>query len=353
MSKTDDIHRAILAKAAQPAAPRTAIAPGARPYVAEAGQRLAQGLQEENQRLKTERASGEVILALDPKDIAHSKYVNRHVLSLQMADEEFASLYNSLKTDKQDQEILVRPSPPEATHGKPYEVGFGHRRHGVALLLDRELPDGFKILARIKPMTDRELIDVMDRENAQHKPLSAFELAWQYKTSLDEGLYDSQIALGQAKGLTRASISRYLQLATLPQEILDAFRDPRAIRILWVQDIVRVLGERGPYVLDVARRLKDDSSLSAEQVFQSLLRAPQSETTNSPEEKVFRAPGGQRVVCRTVVRRGSVKLRWGPGIDPKYQDEFSEALNKFVAQRLKESAPMLIPKAKRKGRKKS
>ena len=103
MSKTDDISRAILAKAAQAPGPRVAMAPGARPYVAEAGQRLAEGLREENQRLKAERASGMLVLRLDPKRVRATEYINRDERAFLESDPKFQELKDSLRANGQEQ----------------------------------------------------------------------------------------------------------------------------------------------------------------------------------------------------------------------------------------------------------
>src|SRR5271167_2793583 len=108
MSKTDDIHRAILAKATQAPSPRASVLTGAKPYVAEAGQRLAEGLREENQRLKAERASGMLVLRLDPKRVRATKFVNRDERAFLESDPEFIKLKDSIFTNGQKQPIQVR-----------------------------------------------------------------------------------------------------------------------------------------------------------------------------------------------------------------------------------------------------
>lgn len=108
MSKTDDIHRAILAKATQTPSPRLPSLPGAKPYVAEAGQRLAEGLREENQRLKAERAAGMLVLRLDPKRVRATEFINRHERAFLESDPKFIELRESLRAHGQEQPIRVR-----------------------------------------------------------------------------------------------------------------------------------------------------------------------------------------------------------------------------------------------------
>src|SRR5271168_295814 len=101
MSKIDDIDRAILARAAQPVATRTSVFAGAKPYVAEAGHRLAEGLREENQRLKAERANGMLVLKLDPKRVRATKFVNRDERAFLESDPKFLELKESIRSNGQ------------------------------------------------------------------------------------------------------------------------------------------------------------------------------------------------------------------------------------------------------------
>src|SRR5579863_5202276 len=144
MSKTDDIHRAILARATQAPASRPTPLPGAKPYVAEAGQRLAEGLREENQRLKAERAAGMLVLRLDPKRVRATEYINRDERAFLESDPKFQELKESLRIHGQEHPIRVRPlsGDPNAE----FEIVSGHRRHRACLALDAAIEGGFPLL---------------------------------------------------------------------------------------------------------------------------------------------------------------------------------------------------------------
>src|ERR1700758_5462346 len=134
MSKTDDIHRAILARATQAPTARPPSLPGAKPYVAEAGQRLAEGLREENQRLKAERTAGMLVLRLDPKRVRATEFINRDERAFLESDSKFEELKSSIRAHGQEQPIRVRP-----VNGDPvadFEIVSGHRRHRACLALD-------------------------------------------------------------------------------------------------------------------------------------------------------------------------------------------------------------------------
>lgn len=318
--------------------------------VTKMGQLLVGGLGRENEELKSkvaaleaERHNGEVILEVSPKEIGHSKFVNRHALSLQLSDEDFAKLVNSFRSDGQDQEIVVRPTPSDATHSHPYEIGYGHRRHAAALILDAESPTGWKVKVRAKPLTDRQLVDMMDRENDFHKALSAYERGWEYSCWLKEGVYESQAEIARVKGLTESTVTRYIQVSKLPKPILEAFGDPRAVNVNWISDLGRALRQNEAAVMAAAERIRaEGGNPKPEAVLASLLRAGQSPANaqRAPaDEQTIRIPGSNRVGIRTVRRRGSLRVKWGPGVDEGYQERFALAFKEFALEHLQLNPP--------------
>src|ERR1700761_1311468 len=189
MSKTDDIHRAILAKATQAPSPRAPSLPGAKPYVAEAGQRLAEGLREENQRLKAERSAGMLVLRLDPKRVRATEFINRHERAFLESDPKFIELKDSLRLNGQEQPIRVR-----AVVGDPaadFEIVSGHRRHRACLALDAEIEGGFPLLALPdgKAAESRDLVLKMYRENEERADLSAFEKGTMFRQWITTGVF--------------------------------------------------------------------------------------------------------------------------------------------------------------------
>jgi ParB family chromosome partitioning protein len=175
VSKGDDIHRAILAGAALKPAPRAQPPAGARPYVAEVGSRLAEGLREENQRLKTERANGMLVLRVDPKRVRATKYLNRDARAFLATDPEFVELKQRLREDGQEQPIRVRPVADDPT--VDFEIVSGHRRHRACLDLDAEIEGGFFVLALPDPKAreSRDLVLKMYRENKIRTDVSPIE----------------------------------------------------------------------------------------------------------------------------------------------------------------------------------
>ena len=90
MSKRDDINKAVMGGGAPSPAPVPARAT-ATPFVARIAQAGAQGLLEENRKLKAERSAGRVVLELDPKRVRFGPIANRDERSLTTKDDAFAA----------------------------------------------------------------------------------------------------------------------------------------------------------------------------------------------------------------------------------------------------------------------
>lgn len=361
MSKRQDINRAVLSGAPGAETPAQQLEPRAPvSHVGKMGQAMVGGLARENERLKDElttlreeREHGTLILELDPKEIAHSRFVNRHALSLSLEDPDFKVLLDSLRRNEQDQAILVRPSPPGAPHGKPYEVAFGHRRHTAALLIDQEKqPEGWKIKARVKTLSDLELVEVMDRENAERKGISPYETGCHFLKCIQEGLYKSNADLAEKKQLTRQTISKYIQIAELPEPVLRAFKDPRTIKIAWIQPLQQALSTHRDALLAKATGLAEDKgTLEPESVLKALLKPPATERSRqlaqnaNTGERVFRLKGSSRVGLRIIPKNGSLRLKWGRGVDASYQQQFALLLQEFAEKHLWENPPPLSTSA--------
>ena len=144
MSKRDDINKAVLG-GGTPASSPTPLRALSVPFVARIAQAGAQGLLEENQKLKAERANGRVVLELDPKRVRVGNLSNRDERGLNIKDAPFLELKNDLARSGQEFPIKVRPV--EGDPACEFEVVAGHRRLKACLDLDRETPGGFRVLA--------------------------------------------------------------------------------------------------------------------------------------------------------------------------------------------------------------
>jgi ParB family chromosome partitioning protein len=86
-------------------------------------------------------------------------------------------------------------------------------------------------LIDVRDMTDEECFRFADLENRERDDVSDYERAVDYRKAIDlyYGGVDSQMA--ERIGYTRANLSYLLKLAELPDEIIEAFGDPRQITV--------------------------------------------------------------------------------------------------------------------------
>jgi len=337
MSKTDDIHKAILARASQAPPPRVPSLPGAKPYVAEAGQRLAEGLREENQRLKAERAAGMLVLRLDPKRVRATEFINRHERAFLESDPKFIELKNSLRAHGQEQPIRVRAVANDP--GAEFEIVSGHRRHRAALALDSEVEGGFPILALLDGKADesRDLVLKMYRENEERADLSAFEKGTMFQQWLTSGVFAEQGELAAAIGVSDATVTKYLQIAELPSFVIAAFSDPRDIAVRWSHDLVKALKAQPAKVEEVATRLANTSPRpDAGAIARALIASGEAtkESRGSPSrEQAIKIDG--RVALRLQRRDGRFTLKFYQ-LDKKAQREITEEILELAERRVRE-----------------
>jgi ParB family chromosome partitioning protein len=337
VSKGDDIHRAILAQAAIKPAPRAQPPAGARPYVAEVGSRLAEGLREENQRLKTERANGMLVLKLDPKRVRATKFLNRDERAFLASDPEFVGLKESLHTRGQDAPIRVRPVAGDLT--VDYEIVSGHRRHRACLELDVEVEGGFTLLALPDPNASesRGLVLAMYRENEVRADVSALEKGRMFQQWLAEGIFAEHGDIATAIGTSDSSITKYLQIADLPASVLAAFEDPRHIAVRWAHDLVKAVKANGPKVEEVAQRLastcpRPDAATVARALIACGAAAKKSQS-NASREQAVKING--RVALRMQRRDGRLILKFYT-LDKPAQREITEEILELAERRVRE-----------------
>jgi ParB family chromosome partitioning protein len=204
---------------------------------------------------------------LDPKNIIASKFANR--VSESFNDVEFESLKEEVKNSGGNvQPIKVRP----LKNGK-YEIVYGHRRHKACLEI------GLEVLATVHDgITDKELFEVMSRENEQRKNLSAYELATHYKRGIDLKLYKNWSEIAAVLGKGKSLMSRYSALSELPQQIIDAFSSPNDIQPKWAASIRQSLDSNKEEILKIAKNLIG-RKLPAKDVFETLINPPEKKFT--------------------------------------------------------------------------
>jgi len=203
-----------------------------------------------------------------------------------------ADLIESLKAQgRQEIPAIVRRVKNDAAYD--FEVICGARRHWtVSWLRAHNYPD-FRFLVEVREMTDEEAFRVSDLENRTREDLSDIERARDYLRALDRHYEGRQKTMAQRLNVSEAWLSRYLDLARLPAEIIAAFANPHALRIKHVTFLKPLLKplERRERVLEAARGLaaQPEAGLSPQDVIRRL-----TEAADAPKQSGAPNRSGQR-----------------------------------------------------------
>jgi ParB family chromosome partitioning protein len=185
------------------------------------------------------------------------------------------------------QPILVRQSAEEES----YEVVFGHRRHRACLEL------GLPVLAVIwqGPMGDVDLFLSMDRENREREDPSAYEQGTTYSNALEAGLFPSQRRLAEAIGVSHTWVRKAIQVAQLPDAIVEAFASPMEIQPKHAEEIAAALEKDKKGTIRRAEKLRQlPKKLSAGQVVAHLLGRVDDRKAPEPIKLADRPVGSWR-----------------------------------------------------------
>jgi len=141
-----------------------------------------------------------------------------------------ADLIESFKAQgRQEVPAIVRRIADDPEH--QYEVVCGARRHWTATWLRAHDHPEFRFLIEPRELTDEEAFRLADLENRSRRDLSDHERATDYARAVDRYYEGSQQRMAERLEVSRSWLSRYLELAKLPAEILAAFGSPHVIRI--------------------------------------------------------------------------------------------------------------------------
>ena len=155
-------------------------------------------------------------------------------------EERCADLIDSMKAQgRQEMPAIVR-----RVRGNPdydFEVICGARRHWtISWLRSHNYPD-FRFLIDIRELSDEEAFRLADIENRAREDLTDLERARDYLRALDAYYEGRQKVMAERIKVTESWLSRYLDLARLPEELMAAFPNPQDLRIKHVTAIKPLL----------------------------------------------------------------------------------------------------------------
>jgi ParB family transcriptional regulator, chromosome partitioning protein len=169
-----------------------------------------------------------------------------------------ADLISSLRAQgRQEIPAIVRRVTDDSIH--QFEVICGARRHwSVTWLRAHDYPD-FKFVVEPRELTDEEAFRIADLENRSRKDLSDYERAIDYARAVERYYEGNQQRMATRLEVTKSWLSRYLELARLPGEILACFSSPHVIGISHAAVIAPLLNRPPP----ARKRLLDAATVIA------------------------------------------------------------------------------------------
>jgi ParB family chromosome partitioning protein len=191
------------------------------------------------------------------------------------------------------------PAIVRRVHGDPnidFEVICGARRHWtVSWLRSHNYPE-FRFLVEVRDLTDEEAFRVSDIENRARADLSDVERARDYLRALERHYEGRQKTMAQRLNVSEAWLSRYLDLARLPAELIEAFPDPHELKIKHVTLLKPLLKpeDRRDRVLERAAELKgrggEGNALHPQDVIRLLTQAADAPRKSGSPKKSGSTP---------------------------------------------------------------
>jgi ParB family chromosome partitioning protein len=141
-----------------------------------------------------------------------------------------ADLIESFKAQgRQEVPAIVRRLGGDPHHG--FEVICGARRHWTSTWMRSHDYPEFRFLIEPRELTDEEAFRLADLENRSRRDLSDYERATDYARAIERYYDGSQQRMAERLEVSKSWLSRYLELAKLPSEIIAAFGSPHVIGI--------------------------------------------------------------------------------------------------------------------------
>lgn len=205
------------------------------------------------------KLAGTPPVRLDANKIRPSRWANRHEASFKTT--EFVDFKEDLR-EAGGNLVPIKVRPIAGGDGYAYELVYGHRRHRACLEL------GLPVLAIVQSVDDKQLFADMDRENRNRASLSIYEQGAQYLRAVEAGLFKNYVTMAAEIGVSVATISKAVKIASLPQEVIECFSAPifisyrmgAALSELHEKDAVALLG-RAAQVFKMASKPGDEQVL--------------------------------------------------------------------------------------------
>ena len=175
-----------------------------------------------------------------------------------------ADLIESMRAQgRQEVPAIVRRVTGDPQH--EFEVVCGARRHWTVSWLRTNNYPQFKFLIEPRELTDEEAFRLADLENRSRKDLSDYERATDYARAIERYYGGSQQKMVERLEVSKSWLSRYLELARLPPEVIATFGSPQVMESPTPQCSLRCCASQTrERVLEAAATLIEEEAVGAQ-----------------------------------------------------------------------------------------
>ncbi|MBB3912568.1 ParB/RepB/Spo0J family partition protein [Sphingomonas desiccabilis] len=203
-----------------------------------------------------------------------------------------------------------------------FEIIAGVRRWWTVKWLRAHHHPEFEYLVTIQSVTDEEAFRVSDVENRSRKDISDWERAREYTVALAEFYDGSQTQMAEHLNLSKSWLSRLLDVARLPGEVIAAFSDTHDITVRVARDIKPLTGDPNALarMRDEAERIAEERNrtglkLSGPEVAKRLVKATVAPSVKGASEKEITGSRGRVILRYTKTRGGGITIKVPPKAD--------------------------------------
>lgn len=180
---------------------------------------------------------------VDPK--ACRMWAGHNRLYSLLTPDNCADLIDSIRAQgRQEIPAVVRRLRGDPDHD--YEVVSGARRHfAVSHLREVEHRREIQYLVEVRDLEDEEAFRFSDLENRSRQDISDYERGREYLAALG-AYYDGNLSrMAGRMEMSKGTLSSYLSVARLPDVVLRAYGDPRAVAVRHGQALNPILRGEG------------------------------------------------------------------------------------------------------------
>ena len=197
-----------------------------------------------------------------------------------------------------------------------FEIIAGVRRWWTVTWLRAHHHPEFEYLVTIQSVADEEAFRISDVENRARKDISDWERAKEYAIALTEFYDGSQTQMAAHLNLSKSWLSRLLDVARLPAEIVAAFADTHDITVRVARDIKPLVGDPSALAnmqeeaLRIAEARRGEGvKLTGPETARRLVQATIQPTVKNTSEKEVKSKAGEVILRYTKGRAGALTIK--------------------------------------------